>query len=133
MRDPTKADLMVLSELVHLQRSENKLGLASILQRIHDSHIAMQARIAELEVRQVQVPALEWCEARVFSLKYERFTANSIFGVYEVLEWISKDYGARFPSGGEFSFATPDAAKAAAQADFEQRVISCLSNPGSKP
>lgn len=85
----------------------------------------------------VEVKKLEWEEAR-FSTKSERFVADSIVGQYEVLEWACGTFGGTLPSsdgepGVEFTMPTLAAAKAAAQADYETRILSALSTKLQEP
>jgi hypothetical protein len=81
----------------------------------------------------VRIKPLEWKEAR-FSDKYQRFTVVTPFGLYEVLEWSDGSFGGSVPSelredpNVEFSSDTLERAKAAAQADYERRVRSTLSD-----
>lgn len=80
-----------------------------------------------------KVKALEWREARI-SNERGRYTAVSVFGDYEALEWSNGGFGGTMPANAtdeeaavtEFDAASMDEAKAAAQADYEKRVLSCL-------
>ena len=80
-----------------------------------------------------KVKALEWREARI-SNERGRYTAVSVFGDYEALEWSNGGFGGITPANAtdegaavtEFDATSMDEAKAAAQADYEKRVLSCL-------
>lgn len=78
-----------------------------------------------------RVKPLEWAEAGLSS-KSDRLTADSIVGQYEVLKWADGTFGGTLPGsdgehGVEFTSSTMDAAKATAQADYEQRIFSAIS------
>jgi hypothetical protein len=72
---------------------------------------------------QGQVKALEWREARI-SDSHPRFTADSIIGRYEVLQWADGSFGGTFTphdedeSSREFDAVSLEDAKATAQADY---------------
>lgn len=96
----------------------------------------LEARLEKAEAERawqpkVKVKALIWEEARL-STFYERFTAVSILGQYEAMEWSDGTYGWTAPPaapneiGKEFNAETMEAAKAAAQADYEARILSAL-------
>lgn len=108
-------------------------GTATIGEFLSAINIALAALDAETEVK---VRELEWIEARI-SDQWERFTAESILGGYEVLEWSDGGFGGTFPGVGEdigmeFSASSIETAKAAAQADFERRIRSALVLPESR-
>ena len=77
------------------------------------------------------VKPLEWKEAR-FSDEWERFTAETIIGRYEVLKWSDGGYGGSIPGasveeqGREFNAPSMLEAKAVAQADYERRILSVI-------
>ena len=79
----------------------------------------------------VKVKALVWEEAR-FSSRWERFVSNTLIGVYEALEWSNGEYGWSRPGkyrddiGEEFLATSISEAKAAAQADYERRILSAI-------
>lgn len=73
----------------------------------------------------LQVKPLKWVEARC-SDRWERYTAESLLGAYEVLEWSNGGFGGTLARGGEFSAESIEAAKAIAQSDYETRVRSVL-------
>ena len=78
-----------------------------------------------------RIKPLEWVEARV-SDRWERYSADSIVGRYEVLEWSNGGYGGTMAPVGdddpgvEFTAQTMDEAKAMAQEDFNQRIYSAI-------
>ncbi|MCW4115649.1 hypothetical protein NPA31_011810 [Aurantimonas sp. MSK8Z-1] len=101
---------------------------------IADEHIDAAREIAEMtaeclvaqpEPAPVAVKALEW--------RAEDLIAESSFGVYQIAETIDDRFIARrsnYPTFEEVSesWATLEDAKAAAQADFEKRIRSALSD-----
>ena len=79
-----------------------------------------------------RVKPLVWVDAR-FSSATPRETAETILGTYEVLQWLDGDFGGSVPaadpdeSNTEFGGAASMAeAKAAAQADYEYRILAAL-------
>jgi hypothetical protein len=73
----------------------------------------------------VRVKPLEWHDNR---------HAQSILGVYSINSWSSGAFSILRPNKGypdNNSFPTVDEAKAAAQADYESRIFSALSNPSA--
>lgn len=81
----------------------------------------------------IQVKPLQWYDARV-SDKRERFSAESVFGNYEVLEWSNGGYGGTFApisedaDGIEFSAISIEAAKYICDADYSNRILALLVN-----
>jgi hypothetical protein len=79
----------------------------------------------------IKVKPLEWREARA-SDRWERFTAESILGRYEVLEWSNGGFGGTLApqpgedNGLEFTAANMGDAKTIAQADYERRILSAI-------
>lgn len=89
---------------------------------------AITAYLATVQGEPVAVKNLEWKDGRI-SNKWERLTAETIFGQYEALEWSDGGFGGSIPNGEgseEFSSVSLEAAKAAAQADFETRIRSAI-------
>jgi hypothetical protein len=97
-------------------------------QKLHeDAQSALAAIDAALEGGAVpKVKALVWKEARI-SDQWERFSAECVFGCYEVLEWSDGGFGGTLPGSlTEFDADSIEAAKAAAQADYERRIRSAI-------
>lgn len=97
-------------------------------QAYHRIRAALSAPKAEA----VTVKPLVWVDGK-FSDKHPRETADSILGTYEVLQWAQGDFGGSVPaedrgsSNREFCGAkTMEQAKAAAQADYEARILSAI-------
>jgi hypothetical protein len=92
-------------------------------------------RLREVLAKQIgasaKVKALEWYDAPTYCL-WPRVTANTTLGDYTAGE--NSDGGAYFtapPDNEEQDVSTIDAAKAAAQADFDRRILSCLVSDGA--
>jgi hypothetical protein len=87
--------------------------------------------IAALPAQGVRVKPLEWRDAKI-SDKWQRWTSDTLFGQYEVLEYSDGGFGwnVSFHDADiealQYSAEGIDAAKAAAQADYERRVIAAL-------
>ena len=79
----------------------------------------------------VKVKPLEWVDARFRDSPRE--TADTLLGTYEVLQWAQGDFGGGVPKddpdapNSEFGGAkSMEEAKAAAQADYERRILAAL-------
>lgn len=100
-----------------------------------DLSAAITAAIEAAASARADVPVvkpLKWRAARV-SDKWERYEAETMFGTYEALEWSDGTYGVSIPVADgpakEFRAQTIKAAKAAAQADYDARILSALAHP----
>lgn len=123
-----------LADKMIIHQSDSACPLADIQVTATDDAIAAWNRRPALEALAAKqstggmVKGLEW-EDRGSLIK--QFRADTIAGIYyierngETFDWWNTV--APFRHG----FDTLEAAKAAAQADFEQRVLSCLVNPFS--
>lgn len=84
-------------------------------------------------VERVQlVKPLEWREARV-SDRWERYSADTLFGSYEALEWSNGTFGGSVPVGGdepneEFVAASIEEAKDIAQNHYEAKIGPALND-----
>jgi hypothetical protein len=74
---------------------------------------------------------LNWYEARC-SDQWERFSADSVFGSYEALEWSNGGFGGTFAPvaegvrGIEFSAASLEHAKEICERDYSMRISELL-------
>lgn len=79
----------------------------------------------------VKIKPLVWREARV-SDKWPRYSAESIFGDYEALQWSNGAFGGSIPVQGtknkEFTSDSLESAKEVCQADFDGRIRSALAS-----
>jgi len=81
--------------------------------------------------RKVKVKPLKWKLAKI-SDEWDRFSVETIFGSYEALEFSDGTCGFSSPDLCEETsvehggFKTIEDAKAAAQADYEQRILSAI-------
>lgn len=68
---------------------------------------------------------LDWREARV-SDRWPRYSAESVFGNYEALQWSDGSFGGSVPDNKEFSCDSLEEAKRICQADYEGRVAALM-------
>lgn len=80
----------------------------------------------------VIVKPLEWLEVPC-SDRWKRFSAKTILGNYEALEWLDGGFGMVVVPGEELTFVTFAEARPAAQAHYEQRILSALQTSPSEP
>tara|TARA_X000001316_G_scaffold12129_2_gene5696 strand:- start:704 stop:1150 length:447 start_codon:yes stop_codon:yes gene_type:complete len=97
-----------------------------------DEEQAITAWNTRADLAKPRVKPLVWEDGKFWSGSV-RETAESVFGTYEVLRWVQGDFGGSIPANDpddtntEFGGASSlDDAKAAAQADYEARVLACL-------
>lgn len=64
---------------------------------------------------------LEWREARV-SDRWPRYSADSVFGRYEAMQWSDGSFGGSIPDSKEFCCDSLDEAKMICQTDYESRI-----------
>ena len=98
----------------------------------HTSQINDGVEYIRADLARPKVKPLKWVDAKISS-NSPRETAESLVGTYEVLRWAHGEFGGSVPStnpeasniefvGGE----SLQEAKAAAQEDYERRILAAL-------
>lgn len=81
----------------------------------------------------VAVKALEWNREAPTQWQSETWKAESLVGEYDIQREKDGTFSGFAPNAGTDLFGTLEAAKAAAQADFDKRIRSALSQPVATP